>query len=65
MCLYMREEDCYYMTCALVDNVLPPDYYTQRLLGMHVDQRIILRLVKGTSPNPSAHVVCHQHRTNP
>lgn len=31
--LYYKEEDAFWILCALVDIVLPPDYFTQSLLG--------------------------------
>ena len=38
--LHLEEEQAYWMLCAVIENVLPADYYTPGMLGMLADQQV-------------------------
>lgn len=54
---YPKELDkCYWMLVAIVEIVLPPDYYTPSMSGIHVDIMVLQRLLDRKLPAVSAHL---------
>ncbi|XP_062336454.1 small G protein signaling modulator 3 isoform X1 [Osmerus eperlanus] len=43
--LFLEEEDVLWMMCALVEDLLPPAYFTSTLLGVQTDQRVLRQLL--------------------
>ena len=46
----MGEERAFWVLDILVNEILPPDFYSQTLLGVHADQRVLARLVQEMMP---------------
>lgn len=43
--LFMEEEDALWMMCALIEDLLPPSYFSSTLLGVQTDQRVLRQLI--------------------
>uniref|UniRef100_A0A4W5QFP7 RUN and TBC1 domain-containing protein 3 n=1 Tax=Hucho hucho TaxID=62062 RepID=A0A4W5QFP7_9TELE len=43
--LFLEEEDVLWMMCALIEDLLPPSYFSSTLLGVQTDQRVLRQLV--------------------
>ncbi len=50
MLLFMEEESTFWMLCNMLEEVLPPDYYTTTMIGTYVDQFVLAHLIKTTMP---------------
>ncbi|CAH1795420.1 unnamed protein product [Owenia fusiformis] len=48
--LFMEEEDCFWMMCAIIEDLLPASYYSSTLLGIQADQRVLRQLILSTLP---------------
>lgn len=57
--LYYKESDAFWILCAIVDIVLPPDYFTQSLLGVRADCMLMKVLVYARFPKLHAHFATH------
>lgn len=53
MLLYMEEEETFWMFCALIEDILPPLYYSGTLLGVHADQLVLSQLIAEHLPDLS------------
>lgn len=45
MLLFLEEEDTLWMMCALIEDLLPPSYFSSTLLGVQTDQRVLRQLI--------------------
>lgn len=43
--LFMEEEDALWMMCTLIEDLLPPSYFSSTLLGVQTDQRVLRQLI--------------------
>lgn len=43
--LFLEEEDALWMMCALIEDLLPPSYFSSTLLGVQADQRVLRQLI--------------------
>lgn len=43
--LFLEEEDVLWMMCALIEDLLPPSYFSSTLLGVQTDQRVLRQLI--------------------
>ncbi|KAI5623043.1 small G protein signaling modulator 3, partial [Silurus asotus] len=43
--LFLEEEDAMWMMCALIEDLLPPSYFSSTLLGVQTDQRVLRQLI--------------------
>lgn len=43
--LFLEEEDALWMMCALIEDLLPPSYFSSTLLGIQTDQRVLRQLI--------------------
>lgn len=43
--LFLEEEDALWMMCALIEDLLPPSYFSSTLLGTQTDQRVLRQLI--------------------
>uniref|UniRef100_A0A672TAD3 Small G protein signaling modulator 3-like n=1 Tax=Sinocyclocheilus grahami TaxID=75366 RepID=A0A672TAD3_SINGR len=43
--LFLEEEDALWMMCALIEDLLPPSYFSSTLLGVQTDQRVLRQLI--------------------
>jgi TBC1 domain family member 2B len=57
--LFMPEEDAFWCLMTIVENIMPPDYFTPTLLGAHVDQYVLKDLLAEKLPNLLAHLEKH------
>jgi hypothetical protein len=53
--LYYSDEQAFWILCAIVDIVLPPDYFSQSLLGARADCMLTRVLVFQRMPKLHAH----------
>ena len=44
------EEEAFWMFSAVVEEVMPPDYYTPTMTGAHLDQLVLLKLLRRRLP---------------
>jgi hypothetical protein len=44
--LYLEEPDAFWFMVACVERLQPVDYYTSRLAGAVIDQRVLLDLIQ-------------------
>lgn len=51
MLLFCEEEDAFYLLATTIQALLPPDYYTQTMVGTYVDQMVLMNLIKSCMPN--------------
>jgi hypothetical protein len=47
----MTEEQAFWVLDALINEILPPDYYAGGLLGVHADQRVLAHLISEVMPD--------------
>ena len=57
--LFYPEERSFWMLCTLIDIILPPDYYSQSLLGARADAQLLKILVFQRLPRVHAHLTKH------
>ena len=43
--LVCGEESCFWNMCALIEDVLPPSFYSHNLLGLQADERVVKHLM--------------------
>lgn len=43
--LFLEEEDTYWMMCAIIEDILPASYYSNTLIGIQADQRVLRQLL--------------------
>ncbi|KAK1904382.1 TBC1 domain family member 2A [Dissostichus eleginoides] len=53
------EEEAFWCLVAVVENILPPDYYTKQLLASQADQRVLKDFLSEKLPRLSAHLQLH------
>ncbi|GFS01541.1 TBC1 domain family member 2B [Elysia marginata] len=58
--LFLREEDAFWCLVAIVDQLMPADYYTATLAGAQSDQRVLKDLVAEKCPRLHAHLELHE-----
>uniref|UniRef100_A0A8R1HSW1 Rab-GAP TBC domain-containing protein n=1 Tax=Caenorhabditis japonica TaxID=281687 RepID=A0A8R1HSW1_CAEJA len=49
--LYCSEESIFWMMTALIEDILPPNFYSQTLLGLQADERVTRHLMKCHVPD--------------
>lgn len=49
--LLLEEEDCFWMTATIVEDLLPASYYSSTLLGIQADQRVLQTLTANYLPS--------------
>lgn len=57
--LFLNEEDSFWCLVAIIETIMPKDYYTQNLLGAHVDQMVLKDLIAEKLPNLHSHFEHH------
>lgn len=57
--LFMPEEEAFWALVAIVETIMPPDYYGQNLLGAHVDQYVLRHLLAEKLPRIHYHFDVH------
>ncbi|KAG5438551.1 hypothetical protein PCANB_002655 [Pneumocystis canis] len=53
---HATEEDAFYVLVSIVENILPPHYFTPDLLASRADQRVLIRYVAELCPRVYAHL---------
>lgn len=53
--LFLSEEDAFWCLVAIIETIMPRDYYTHNLLGAHVDQYVLKDLIAEKLPFLHAH----------
>ena len=51
--LFMPEEDAFWSLVAIIEHLMPPEYYSHNLLGAHVDQYVFRDLLAEKLPKVS------------
>ena len=54
--LFLDEEDSFWCLVAMVQHLLPSDYYSKALLGSQTDQRVLKELLDGRWHRLSQHL---------
>ncbi|XP_054158030.1 TBC1 domain family member 2A-like [Oppia nitens] len=54
--LFMPEEDAFWCLVAIVESIMPNDYFGRNLLGAHVDQYVLRYLLSEKLPKLYAHL---------
>jgi small G protein signaling modulator 3 len=49
--LLLEEEDCFWLTATIVEDLLPASYYSSTLLGIQADQRVLQTLISNYLPS--------------
>ena len=49
--LFMDEEDAFWLLAAILEELLPVDYYTKTMIGSYVDQYVLMHIVKVCFPS--------------
>ncbi|CAL1546393.1 unnamed protein product [Lymnaea stagnalis] len=57
--LFLREEDAFWCLVAIIEHLMPADYYTTTLAAAQADQRVLKDLVKEKCPYLYAHLDMH------
>ncbi|RUS79385.1 hypothetical protein EGW08_012845, partial [Elysia chlorotica] len=58
--LFLREEDAFWCLVAIIDHLMPDDYFTATLAGAQSDQRVLKDLVAEKCPRLHAHLDLHE-----
>ncbi|XP_071486409.1 small G protein signaling modulator 3 homolog [Diadema antillarum] len=48
--LFMDEEDAFWILCSLIEDLVPPSYFSHTLLGVQADQRVLRQLMVSYLP---------------
>ena len=54
--LFLEEEDSFWCLVAIVQHLLPQDYYSRTLLGSQTDQRVLKELLQLRAGKLSQHL---------
>ncbi|KAG4305353.1 hypothetical protein PORY_001523 [Pneumocystis oryctolagi] len=54
--IHATEEDAFYVLVSIVENILPPNYFTPGLLASRADQRVLIRYVSELCPRIYDHL---------
>lgn len=46
----MEEEEVFWLTCTVIEDMLPASYYSSSLLGVQADQRVLSQLITSYLP---------------
>ncbi|RWS03375.1 TBC1 domain family member 2B-like protein [Dinothrombium tinctorium] len=57
--LFMPEEDAFWALVAIIERIMPREYYTNNLLGAHVDQYVLRDLLMEKLPALHNHLEAH------
>ncbi len=57
--LLMEEEDAFWMTCAVVEDLLPASYFSSSLVGVQADQLVLRGLIASALPDIDAKLQEH------
>ena len=49
--LYMEEEEVFWLTCTIIEDMLPSSYFSSSLLGVQADQRVLSQLIASYLPD--------------
>lgn len=50
MLLFMAEEEAFWLLVTVVEELLPPDYFSHSMVGAHVDQSVLAYIVRTRLP---------------
>ena len=56
----MPEDDAFFCMCTIIEDLLPPDYYTEGLLGAQIDQQVFAELMRNDLPDLTAKLAMMQ-----
>lgn len=57
--LYLLEEDAFWCLVAIIESIMPPNYFVNNLLGVHVDQYVLRDLMAEKMPQLHSHFEKH------
>lgn len=58
--LNLEESDAFWLFCTMVENLLPPDYFTPGMAGLMADMEVMKELLKQFIPELQAHFELHR-----
>ena len=56
MLLYLDEETAFWGLVAMVEYLMPQDYFSKTLIGAQIDQRVLKELLELKYPRLNAHL---------
>jgi len=54
--LFTGEEEAFWLLCAIIEDLLPENYYTKTMFGAHVDSRVFKDLITIKFPKIATHM---------
>ncbi|CAB4009264.1 Small G signaling modulator 3, partial [Paramuricea clavata] len=48
--LFIEEEDTFWLMCTIIEDLVPPSYYSTTLIGVQADQRVLRQLIVSYLP---------------
>ncbi|XP_046854658.1 small G protein signaling modulator 3-like isoform X2 [Xenia sp. Carnegie-2017] len=48
--LFIEEEDTFWLMCTIIEDLVPPSYYSSTLIGVQADQRVLRQLIVSYLP---------------
>ena len=56
MLMYMEEESAFWTLCSLLEDILPEDYFSERMVGLRTDLRVLQKLLAEEAPELAEHL---------
>ena len=56
MLLFLQEEDAFWLLLTVVDTLLPKDCYSRSMIGTHVDQLVLAKIIESSLPELHTYV---------
>ena len=60
MLLFLQEEDAFWLLLTVVDTLLPKDCYSKSMIGTHVDQLVLAKIIESSLPEVHTYVPISQ-----
>ena len=57
MLLFLQEEDAFWLLLTVVDFLLPKDCYSKSMIGTHVDQLVLAKIIESSLPEVHTYVL--------
>lgn len=54
--MYMEEESAFWTLCGLLEDILPEDYFSERMSGLRADLRVLQKLLSEEIPELAEHL---------
>ena len=51
MLLFVEEVDVFWLLVVIVETLLPPDYFSENMIGLYTDQLVLAEMIKDSMPD--------------